>query len=176
LLPQEHEVHALCAAIGTATPTPCSNTARMYPASAYGSDPFGSHRIAELVASITPDLVFIVNDIWVAITLYDKIEPLREKLGFKACVYTPIDSYGLFPELLPALNKWDKLITYTEFARLEIEKMGYEKPVSVVGHGTDFSKFFPIGQGSMPERFRRSSGCGLLCSMAIEINLVSVLT
>jgi D-inositol-3-phosphate glycosyltransferase len=138
-----HEVHALCAN-WHGDPNDMQQHARMYPASAYGSDPFGSHRIAELVATTTPDLVFIVNDIWVAITLYDKIEPLKEKLGFKACVYTPIDSYGLFPELLPALNKWDKLITYTEFARLEIEKMGYEKPVSVVGHGTDFSKFFPL--------------------------------
>jgi D-inositol-3-phosphate glycosyltransferase len=138
-----HEVHALCAN-WHGDPNAMQQHARMYPASAYGSDPFGSHRIAELVASIMPDLVFIVNDIWVAITLYDKIEPLKEKLGFKACVYTPIDSYGVFPELLPALNKWDKLITYTEFARLEIEKMGYEKPVSVVGHGTDFSKFFPL--------------------------------
>jgi D-inositol-3-phosphate glycosyltransferase len=142
-LAKEHEVHAL-ASNYHGDPNAMQQYCRMYPASAYGSDPFGSHRIAELVASIMPDLVFIVNDIWVAITLYDKIEPLKEKLGFKACVYTPIDSYGLFPELLPALNKWDKLITYTEFARLEIEKMGYEKPVSVVGHGTDFSKFFPL--------------------------------
>jgi D-inositol-3-phosphate glycosyltransferase len=138
-----HEVHAL-ACNWHGDPTPMQQHCQLYPASAYGSDPFGSHRIADLVASIKPELVFIVNDIWVAISLYDKIEPLKEQIGFKSCVYTPIDSYGLFPELLPAVNKWDKLITYTEFAREEIVKMGYEKPVSVVGHGTDFSKFFRL--------------------------------
>ena len=142
-LAKEHDVFALCVN-HHGDPSPMQQHCQMFPAMAHGSDPFGSHRIAELVQTIQPDVVFIVNDIWVAVTLVDKIEPLKEKLGFKTCVYTPIDSYGLFPELLPALNKWEKLVTYTEFAKGEIEKMGYERPIGVVGHGTDFTKFFPI--------------------------------
>ena len=116
----------------------------MYPAMAHGSDPFGSHRIGELVQIIKPDIVFIVNDIWVAISLTDAIEQFKKKIGFKTCIYTPIDSYGLFAELLPAINKWDCLITYTQFAKEEIQKIGYEKPIHIVGHGTDFTKFFPM--------------------------------
>ena len=116
----------------------------MYPAMAHGSDPFGSHRIGELVQTIKPDVVFIVNDIWVAISLADKIEPFKESVGFKTCVYTPIDSYGLFAELLPAIDKWDQLITYTEFGKAEIEKIDYAKKIYTVGHGTDFTKFFPM--------------------------------
>ena len=142
-LAKEHEVHAL-AVNWHGDPSPMQQYCQMYPAMAHGTDPFGSHRIAELVQTIKPDLVFIINDIWVAISLYDRIEPLKEKQEFKTCVYTPIDSYGLFPELLPAVDKWDKLITYTEFAKKEIELMGYTKPVGVVGHGTDFTKFFPM--------------------------------
>jgi len=142
-LAKDHEVYALCTN-WHGDPTPMQSICKMYPAMAHGSDPFGSHRIAELVQIIKPDLVFIVNDIWVAINLIDKIEPFKEKIGFKTCVYTPIDSYGLFPELLPAINKWDFLITYTEFAKQEIIKMGYGKPIGVAGHGTDFSKFFSM--------------------------------
>jgi len=142
-LAKDHDVFALCVN-HHGDPSPMQQHCQMFPAMAHGSDPFGSHRIAELVQTIQPDVVFIVNDIWVAVTLVDKIEPLKEKLGFKTCVYTPIDSYGLFPELLPALNKWEKLVTYTEFAKGEIVKMGYERPVGIVGHGTDFTKFFPI--------------------------------
>jgi glycosyltransferase involved in cell wall biosynthesis len=142
-LAQEHEVHALSTNY-YGDPNKMQQYCQMYPAGAFGSDPFGSHRIAELVQKIKPELVFIINDIWVAINLYDQIEPLKEQLGFKACVYTPIDSYGLFPELLPAIDKWDRLITYTQFAKNEIERMGYTKPVDVVGHGTDFTKFFPM--------------------------------
>jgi glycosyltransferase involved in cell wall biosynthesis len=142
-LAKEHEVHAL-SVNWAGDPNDMQQFCRMYPAMAYGSDPFGSHRIGELVQTIKPDIVFIVNDIWVAITLIDKIQPFKESIGFKTCVYTPIDSYGLFPELLPAIDKWDRLITYTDFAKKEIEKIGYSKPIGVVGHGTDFTKFFPM--------------------------------
>jgi D-inositol-3-phosphate glycosyltransferase len=59
-------------------------------------------------------------------------------------VYTPIDSYGIFPELNASVSEWDGLATYTEFGKEELIKMGYEKPISVIPHGTDFSKFFPM--------------------------------
>jgi D-inositol-3-phosphate glycosyltransferase len=145
-LAKEHEVHAL-AVNWHGDPSPMQKHCLMYPAQAHGSDPFGAHRIGELVQIIKPDLIFVINDIWVAINLLDQVEPLKESIGFKTCVYTPIDSYGLFPELLPALEKWDFLITYTEFAKLELQKMGYTRPIGVVGHGTDFSKFFPLDKG-----------------------------
>ena len=142
-LAREHEVHAL-AVNWHGDPNDMQQHCKMYPAMAHGSDPFGSHRIGELVQTIKPDLVFVLNDIWVAISLIDKIEPFKESIGFKTFVYTPIDSYGLFPELLAAVDKWDYLATYTEFAKKEIELMGYKKPVAVIGHGTDFTKFFPL--------------------------------
>lgn len=142
-LAKEHEVHAL-SVNWHGDPNDMQQHCRMYPAMAHGSDPFGSHRLPELVQTIQPDLIYVVNDIWVAISLFDSVRELREKMGFKFVVYAPIDSYGLFPELLEPINQWDKLITYTEFARKELEEMGYEKPVDVVGHGTDFTKFFPM--------------------------------
>ena len=142
-LAKEHEVHAL-SVNWHGDPSPMQQHCRMYPAMAHGSDPFGSHRIAELVQIIQPDLVFVVNDIWVAINLFNPIAELKEKMGFKFIVYTPIDSYGLFPELLAPIGQWDKLITYTDFAKKEIEKIGYTGSIGVVGHGTDFTNFFPI--------------------------------
>jgi len=142
-LAKEHEVHAL-AVNWMGDPNEMQEHCKMYPAMAYGHDPFGSHRIAELVATIKPDVVFVVNDIWVAINLFNAVAELKTKLGFKWITYTPIDSYGLFPELLDRINEWDTLITYTEFAKQEIEKIGYSRPIHVVGHGTDFTKFFPI--------------------------------
>lgn len=142
-LAKNHEVHALCTN-WHGDPNEMQQHCRMYPAMAYGSDPFGSHRLGELITQIKPDVVFAVNDIWVAISLFDTIQELKKELGFKWITYTPIDSYGLFAELIEPISKWDGLITYTQFAKQEIEKIGYTKPVHVVGHGTDFSKFFPI--------------------------------
>lgn len=142
-LAKEHELHVL-ATNWHGDPSPMQEYCKMYPAMAYGTDPFGSHRMAELLQAIKPDLVWVTNDIWCAIKLWEAAEPLQEKLGFKWFTYTPIDSYGLFPELLPALDKWDGLATYTQFGKLEIEKIGYSKPIDVIGHGTDFTKFFPM--------------------------------
>ena len=142
-LAREHEVHAL-SVNWHGDPSPMQKHCRMYPAMAHGSDPFGSHRIGELVQIIKPDLVWVTNDIWCAIALWNAAKQFKEKVGFKWFVYTPIDSYGLFPELLPSMEGWDGLATYTEFGAAEIKKMGYEKNIGIIGHGTDFTKFFPM--------------------------------
>ena len=116
---------------------------KSYPAMTHGSDPFGSHRIGEMVQRIKPDLVWVTNDLWIGINLWQAVEQFKEQIGFKFFVYTPIDSYGLFPELNETVKEWDGLATYTEFGKQELIKMGYEKPIHIIPHGTDFSKFFP---------------------------------
>jgi glycosyltransferase involved in cell wall biosynthesis len=152
-LAKEHEVHVLATNYHGDYHEEAVKY-KTYPAMVHGSDPFGSHRIAELVQTIQPDLVWVTNDLWVAISLWDAVKTLREKIPFKFFVYTPIDSYGIFPELNAPVSEWDGLATYTEFGREELVKMGYEKPISVIPHGTDFSKFFPID----PEECRKDLG------------------
>lgn len=142
-LAKEYEVHALCTN-WHGDPSEMQQYCKMYPAMAHGSDPFGSHRIGELVQKIKPDLVWVTNDIWCAISLWKAAKPFQEQVGFKWFTYTPIDSYGLFPELLPSLDEWDGLATYTKFGALEIEKIGYKKPIGIIGHGTDFKQFFSL--------------------------------
>jgi glycosyltransferase involved in cell wall biosynthesis len=142
-LAKEHEVHVL-ATNWHGDHDDEAVKYKSYPAMAHGSDPFGSHRIAELIQTIEPDLVWVTNDLWVAINLWDAVKQLREKLPFKFFVYTPIDSYGIFPELNGPVSEWDGLATYTEFGKEELIKMGYDKPIHIIPHGTDFTKFFPI--------------------------------
>jgi hypothetical protein len=79
-LAEHHEVHALCVN-WHGDPSPMQEHCRMYPAMAHGSDPFGSHRIGELVQIVKPDVVFIVNDIWVAISLVDGSSHSRKALA-----------------------------------------------------------------------------------------------
>ena len=142
-LAKQHEVHAL-SVNWHGDPNEMQQHCLMYPAMAHGSDPFGAHRIAELIQTIKPDLVWITNDLWVAANLWNEVKPLRESLGFKFFVYTPIDSYGIFPEMAATTNEWDGLATYTEFGKIELEKMGHQKPIHVIPHGTDFTKFFSM--------------------------------
>lgn len=144
-LAKEHEVHALAVNWG-GDPNPMQQVCQMYPAMAYGSDPFGSHRIAEIVQRVNPDLVWVTNDFWIAINLWNHIKELKDKSAFKFFCYTPIDSYGIYPETMPPTFEWDGLATYTRFGAEELKKAGYDKHIDVVGHGTDFSKFFPLDQ------------------------------
>jgi glycosyltransferase involved in cell wall biosynthesis/GR25 family glycosyltransferase involved in LPS biosynthesis len=142
-LAEKHDVHVL-AVNWHGDPSPLQKCCKMYPAMAHGTDPFGSHRIGELLQAIKPDLVWVTNDIWCAINLWEAAKPFQESLGFKWFVYTPIDSYGIFPELLPAIEQWDGIATYTHFGAEEIRKIGYKDKIRIIGHGTDFSKFFPL--------------------------------
>jgi len=150
-LAEEHEVSVL-AVNHHGDPHPATKNYTVYPAMLYGNDPFGSHRIASVIQTVKPDLVWVTNDIWIALQLWEQAKPLKEQLGFKWFVYTPIDSYGLFPDLAAPMMEWDGLATYTEFAKKELELMGYTKPIHVIGHGTDFTKFFPMDKGECRKR------------------------
>jgi glycosyltransferase involved in cell wall biosynthesis len=144
-LAKEHEVHVLATNYHGDHDEEAIKY-KTYPAMVHGSDPFGSHRIAELVQRINPDLVWVTNDFWVAINLWNHIKELKDKSAFKFFCYTPIDSYGIYPETMPPSFEWDGLATYTQFGAEELRKAGYDKHIDVIGHGTDFSKFFPLDQ------------------------------
>lgn len=144
-LAKEHEVHVLAVNWHGDYDEEASKY-KAYPAMVHGSDPFGSHRVGELVQKIKPDLVWVTNDLWIGVSLWQAVKPFKESIGFKFFVYTPIDSYGLFPELNEAVSEWDGLATYTEFGKEELIKMGYEKPIHIIPHGTDFTKFFSMDQ------------------------------
>jgi len=150
-LAEHHEVSVL-AVNHHGDPHPETKKYDVYPALLFGSDPFGSHRIGELVQKIKPDLVWVTNDIWIGISLWNAVKAFKESIGFKYFVYTPIDSYGLFPDLLASIDEWDGIATYTKFGAAEIRKIGYEKEIAIMGHGTDFSKFFPMDKEECREK------------------------
>jgi len=74
---------------------------KVYPAGVHGNDPFGAHRIASIVRQIKPDLIWTTNDFWININLWNQVKDLKEEIGFKFYSYSPIDSYGIFPETMP---------------------------------------------------------------------------
>lgn len=117
---------------------------RMYPAIAGGSDPYGSHRMQEILMKERPDFVFAVNDIWILNNLWKVAKPLKQQLGFKWYGYFPTDSYGFFPEVFEACKEWDGMATYTDFGLEEVRKAGCEMPCDVIPHGIDRETFFPV--------------------------------
>ena len=61
---------------------------KLYPAQVGGSDPYGSHRIAEIIATEKPDLVLAVNDIWILNSLWLKAKSLKENFQLRALIFS----------------------------------------------------------------------------------------
>jgi glycosyltransferase involved in cell wall biosynthesis len=145
ILAKEHDVHVL-AVNYWGDYCPEAQDYKVYPAGIHGNDPFGAHRIASIVQQIKPDLIWTTNDFWVNLGLWEGVKSLKEQLGFKFYSYSPIDSYGIFPETMQVAMEWDGFGVYTEFGAKEIRKAGYEGSLDIIPHGVDRTSFFPIDQ------------------------------
>ena len=146
ILPKLAEKHDVVAMGVNFWGDPHSMPFPIYPASVGGTDPHGSHRIAQILQIEKPDLVIAVNDIWVLNNLWAKAQPLQKELGFKWYSYFPVDSYGFFPEVFRYAKDWDGMGTYTKFGVEEIRKAGCDVDCDIISHGIDRSTFFKVDQ------------------------------
>ena len=125
-------------------PTPLQEFYKMYPSSnRFQQAPFGEQRIREIVEREKPDVVFTINDMWIINEQYKQIADLHEQKKFKFVGYAPMDSYGWLGSLDETANKWDGIISYTEFGAHEFIAGGIQKPVAVIPHGVTRGQFYP---------------------------------
>jgi glycosyltransferase involved in cell wall biosynthesis len=126
-------------------PHPLCSKYKIYPSSnRFQTAPFGEGRIREIVEKEKPDLVFIMNDLWILNTLYKQIQDIHKTGAFKFIGYYPMDSYGWLGCILDTMNEWDASICYTEFGAKEVFAAGYQKPVTVIPHGVTRGQFYPM--------------------------------
>ena len=126
-------------------PTPLQDRYKMFPSSnRYQTEPFGVQRIREIVEREKPDIVFTINDIWIINQQYQQIADLHEQKKFKFVGYAPMDSYNWIGGLSDTANKWDAVISYTEFGAHEFIAGGITKPVAVIPHGMTPDQFYPM--------------------------------
>ena len=118
---------------------------KMYPASnRFQQAPFGEERIREIVEREEPDVICTLNDPWIATDQYRRIQDLHQQKKFKFCGYLTMDSYNWVSGIDLCINDWDALISFTEFGAYEFIKAGIRKPISVIPHGLDSEKFYPM--------------------------------
>jgi glycosyltransferase involved in cell wall biosynthesis len=127
---------------------------RMYPAMPGGNDPFGTHRIVEVLQKEKPDMVLAVNDIWILNNLWNVAKRVKEELGFKWYGYFPVDSYGFFPDVFKECQEWDGMGTYTQFGLEEVRKAGCDMPCDVIPHGIERKDFFKMDKTACREEFK----------------------
>ncbi|NPD25622.1 hypothetical protein [Corallococcus exiguus] len=116
-------------------------------------DARGVSKLPELCASLEPDLVFLVNDIWV---LGDHVRALGRVPGCHRMVaYCPVDSGPLSPSFLAGLQGVHRLVAYTDFGQGELSAAAARLTtaptwprVDVIPHGVDTDVFRPLSPPS----------------------------
>jgi glycosyltransferase involved in cell wall biosynthesis len=126
---------------------PACEGLKVYPAGASQGDVFGFDKFGTLLYQNKPDVVFILNDIWIGGQYGAVIAKYKEDnpdATTKFMLYTPVDAENIKPDFVKAVHMFDHLITYTNFGKVELEKAGYTNKVWVIPHGVDKDNFKPI--------------------------------
>lgn len=125
---------------------------KVYPASAGNGDVFGVDKFFQIVQQITPDICFVLNDVWIGMEYGVKIKEFREAhpdAKTKFVLYTPIDAENIKPMFVEGVEPYDLVITYTEFGKKQLELAGYTKEVKVIPHGVDTTTFKPLDKAEV---------------------------
>lgn len=149
---------------------------KIYPAE-LGGDRWGARRIVALVEKIRPQLIFIVNDIWVQ-SAY--LQELRQAKTLPPIIlYCPVDGGPIDPESIAPLAGVTRFVVYTDFGKQQVEnavqKQRERDPsfnfprVETIPHGVDTETFYPL-QGNGEHMSGRLSARMLLFPDATDLD------
>lgn len=149
-LADRHEIHYL--GIGYSGETICDRGLTIYPTNLKGGDVFAAFQAKRLIEEISPNLLFILHDIWCFDYYLRILGPFRDRL--KIVTYIPLDGKIKKEKDAAALAQADRVVVYTEFARREFEQAfdrlranhgaGEFPAVEVIPHGIELGSFHPF--------------------------------
>ena len=130
-------------------PHPIQSKAKLYnPAAKAQGDYYGTARVQELLHTIKPDVIFLINDPWVAASYV----PLL-KYDARKVLYTPIDGKNIKHEFVEPLNEaYNHVVGYTQFGINELRASGLTLATSVIPHGVNKKIYKPIDRADARQR------------------------
>ncbi|MEA2572783.1 MAG: hypothetical protein QOH93_81 [Chloroflexia bacterium] len=155
-LSEEYDIHLI--GMGYRGPVTTMRGVTVHPCNLKGGDMLGLYQAVEFIEQFHPELVFLLNDIWVLSRYVDELSRYQEST--RVVCYCPLDG-RLVDERLVApfstLAPGDRFVVYTEFARQELLRAskGMEfSPIEVIPHGVDTQTFYPLA-GSVERQLQR---------------------
>lgn len=131
---------------------------KIWPA-AQNTDVYGFSKLFTFLDQLKPDVVFLLNDPWVAVEYKPAIMKYKEKnpdVATKFFLYCPIDAPNVKSSYVEPLNTmFNAVITYTEFGRFELIMAGLTIPCHVLPHGVNTNVYKPMDKTEAKEM------CGL---------------
>jgi len=115
-------------------------------------DYLGTNRLDATIAEVRPELVFLINDVWVIANYADALRKHGSEL--KVIAYSPVDAGPLEPGMVEGLLDLDAVVLYTEFGHREVDRAfaGCNGHVDrlpqtvVIPHGVDTNVFYPYAR------------------------------
>lgn len=151
-LADRHEIHYL--GIGYSGEIVRHQGLTIYPTNPKGGDVFAAFQAIRMIEEVRPSLLFILHDIWTFEYYLRLLGPYRDRL--KIVGYIPIDGKIINEEDAAPLERSDRIVAYTQFARCEFEQAfrrlrekrgGGDFPgVEVIPHGVDRARFYPLSE------------------------------
>ena len=114
----------------------------LHPTNLEGGDVFAAFQAAWLVEELDARIVLLVNDLWMLHAYMRTLPGVRDRA--KVVAYVPLDGRIVDSRFLPPLAGIDRLVTFTRFAKAELEAFA-DAPVDVIPHGVDTETFRPLG-------------------------------
>lgn len=112
----------------------------IYPASALGSHVLGFQRVQPLIEYLKPDVVFLLNDIWVTPEYFRCIPE-----SVPIVTYSPVDARSLNKVWLKEFYERVAIMcVYTQFAHDVVVKSYPLLNPTIVPHGVDSTLFYPV--------------------------------
>lgn len=125
----------------------------IYPCNLQGGDVYGVALLKRQIAELQPDLVFLLNDIWVLKNYGVTCSEEADQIPFIA--YAALDGKIVDSAVMDGLSFLHSLVAYTKFARQELVSAfsansayldGTVPNMPVIGHGVETKIFKPAGE------------------------------
>jgi D-inositol-3-phosphate glycosyltransferase len=110
-----------------------------------GGDYLGLKRLDDILIRTDPEIIFILNDVWVVNKYLDLIKKhYTGKSLPKIVTYFPIDAEEHDPDWYKHFDIVSQAVTYTEFAKNVVSKVAPEIDVKIIPHGVNKKEFFQL--------------------------------
>jgi glycosyltransferase involved in cell wall biosynthesis len=127
---------------------------KFYPATGDGGmDLYGIQRLEYICNKEKPDVIFLLNDVWVLDAYLEAFKRVyKKKPKPKIVVYFPVDAEDHMPIWYKNFDFVDAAFTYTEFGRGVVKRAKPDLEIGIVPHGIDNSTFYKINKTKMEVR------------------------
>jgi D-inositol-3-phosphate glycosyltransferase len=116
---------------------------KIWPANNGNDDIYGYGKLYNFLMGVKPEILFIINDPWVAVNYKKAILKYKEQFPLRAVLYTPVDTDYIPAQYVEPLNEcFDHIVTYTQFG-VDVLKEHVTVPLSWITHGVDQTIFKP---------------------------------